>query len=148
VAPFFYFAIFGVPGALAYRAINTLDAMIGYHGEYEYLGKAAAILDDWANLIPARLTAGLLVLASLLAGADSRAALWTAVAQHAYTESPNSGWPMAAMAGALGVRLEKIGHYSLGHGNLPEPPAIRRAVRIADKTVAIAAIALFAALAR
>ena len=69
VAPLVYFALFGVPAAVAYRAVNTLDAMIGYHGRYEYLGKASARLDDVLNWIPARLTAGLLLLAGVLGGA-------------------------------------------------------------------------------
>jgi adenosylcobinamide-phosphate synthase len=134
VAPLFYFVILGVPGALAYRAINTLDAMIGYHGRFEYLGKVAARLDDLVNWLPARLTAYLLALGGALfipeggparstggrlsvvfpqEGAGMRA--WQiARRDHAQTESPNAGWPMAAMAGALGVRLEKVGHYVLG----------------------------------
>src|SRR3954451_9401336 len=66
VAPFLYYALFGLPGAVAYRAINTLDAMIGYRGRYEWLGKAAARLDDLANLVPARVTAGLLILAAVV----------------------------------------------------------------------------------
>src|SRR5262249_61854725 len=63
VAPLFYYALFGLPGAVFYRAVNTLDAMIGYHGRYEYLGKAAARLDDVLNFVPARLTAALLLAA-------------------------------------------------------------------------------------
>ena len=68
VAPLFCFALFGLPGAIAYRAINTADAMIGYRGRYEYLGKAAARLDDLANWVPARLTAALLLAAGACAG--------------------------------------------------------------------------------
>ena len=64
VAPLFYFLLLGVPGAIGYRVVNTLDAMIGYHGKYEYLGKFAARLDDVLNYIPARLAALLLVLAA------------------------------------------------------------------------------------
>ena len=64
VGPWLAFALFGLPGAVAYRAVNTLDSMIGYHGLYEHLGKASARLDDLVNLIPARLTGLLLVLAS------------------------------------------------------------------------------------
>jgi adenosylcobinamide-phosphate synthase len=132
VAPLFYYVVFGVPGALAYRAINTLDAMIGYHGRYEYLGRAAAKLDDLANLIPARLTAALLFFAAGLAGASPRAALAIGLRDHARTESPNAGWPMAVMGGALGVELEKVGHYVLGRpAEDPSPEAIRRAIPIA-----------------
>jgi len=116
VAPLFYFLLFGVPGAIGYRVVNTLDAIIGYHGEYEYLGKFASRLDDVVNFIPARLTALLLVLASFLLRKNARVSWRVAVREHARTESPNAGWPMAAVAGALGVELEKSGHYKLGRG--------------------------------
>jgi adenosylcobinamide-phosphate synthase len=119
VAPLFYYALFGVPGALFYRAVNTMDAMIGYHGKYEYLGKAAARLDDLLNFIPARLTAALLVLAGALRGQDARAGLAIWRRDAARTESPNAGRPMAAMAGLLRVRLTKPGHYQLGDDRAP-----------------------------
>ncbi|HEY2745637.1 MAG TPA: adenosylcobinamide-phosphate synthase CbiB, partial [Polyangia bacterium] len=98
VAPLLFFAVAGVPGALAYRACNTLDAMIGYHGETEWLGKAAARLDDAANLVPARVTAALFVVASALVGASAAGALRVWWRDGARTESPNAGRPMAAMA--------------------------------------------------
>src|SRR5258707_3875514 len=66
VAPLFWFALLGLPGAVFYRAANTLDAMIGYHGKYEWLGKTAARLDDALNFVPARITAGLLLAAAWL----------------------------------------------------------------------------------
>ena len=113
VAPIFYFLFFGIPGAIAYRVVNTMDSMIGYHGKYEYLGKFAARLDDILNYIPARIAALLLVLAATLKR-NGRNTWRTAFREHVKTESPNAGWPMAAMAGALNVRLEKVGHYVLG----------------------------------
>ena len=131
IAPLFFYAIAGVPGAVAYRAINTLDAMIGYRGEFEWLGKAAARLDDLANLIPARVTALLLALVAPLGrGSVGRAiAVWTR--DRRKTESPNAGHPMATMAGALGVELEKKGHYRLGAGlRTPAAADIDAAVRI------------------
>jgi adenosylcobinamide-phosphate synthase len=114
VAPLFYFALFGLPGAVFYRAVNTLDSMIGYHGKYEYLGKIAARFDDLLNFIPARITAVLLLLAGLLGGKrlDRGWRVWRRDAH--LTESPNAGRPMAVMAGILGVELEKEGHYRLG----------------------------------
>jgi adenosylcobinamide-phosphate synthase len=114
VAPLFYYALFGLPGALFYRAVNTLDAMIGYHGRYEYLGKASARLDDSLNFIPARATSGLLVVAGWLCRNDARNgwAIWKRDGRK--TESPNAGRPMAAIAGLLRVQLEKVGHYRLG----------------------------------
>ncbi len=114
VAPLFYFVLFGVPGALFYRAANTLDAMVGYHGRYEYLGKFAARLDDALNLIPARLTALLLWLAAALLRMPAQRGARIMLRDHARTESPNAGWPMAMAAGVLGVRLDKRDAYALG----------------------------------
>jgi len=135
VAPLFYYLCFGVAGAVAYRIINTFDAMIGYHGRYEYLGKAAARLDDLANLVPARLTALFIVAASYLTGRSAGRACRTMLRYRMATQSPNAGWPMSAMAGALNVQLEKVGHYRLG-----EPGAELSPVRI-DEAVTVAAVA-------
>ena len=123
VAPLFYFLLFGVPGAVAYRVVNTLDAIIGYHGEYEYLGKFAGRLDDVLNFIPARLTALFVVLAAYLARKNGRRSWRVALREHSRTESPNAGWPMAAMAGALNIKLEKTGHYELGEALTALRPA-------------------------
>jgi adenosylcobinamide-phosphate synthase len=131
VAPLFYYALLGLPGAALYRLYNTFDSMIGYHGQYEFLGKAAARLDDVLNLLPARLTALSIVLgASLLGGSSGQAyAIWRRDAHK--TASPNAGQPMAAMAGALGVQLEKVGHYTLGDAVQPlHTESIRRAERM------------------
>ena len=113
VAPLLYFALFGLPGALVYRAVNTMDAMVGYHGSYEHLGKPAARLDDVANWLPARLT-GLLLVA--LAGVRQRgSAAWAALrTQRRRSSSPNKLWTIAPMAGALDVQLEKPGAYVVG----------------------------------
>ena len=124
VAPLFYFLFLGVPGAVAYRVINTCDAMIGYHGEYEYLGKFAAKLDDALNFIPARISGLLLVIAAYLSKENGRNAWRVMLLEHGKTESPNAGWPMAAMAGALRVRLEKAGSYSLGDVTNPLTPSL------------------------
>lgn len=130
VGPLLAFALFGLPGAVAYRAVNTLDSMIGYHGRYEYLGKAAARLDDLVNLVPARVTAGMLVMVSLVVpGQGAGGACRIMWRDHGRTESPNAGWTMSAMAGALGVALEKTGHYRLGDATRAiEPEDISRAV--------------------
>ncbi|MFC1970495.1 cobalamin biosynthesis protein [Chloroflexota bacterium] len=114
VAPLFYFLLFSLPGIVAYRVVNTMDSMIGYHGKYEYLGKFTARLDDMLNFIPARLSALLIVLAAFLMKRNGRNSWETALREHTRTESPNAGWPMAAMAGALNAQLEKVGHYKLG----------------------------------
>jgi adenosylcobinamide-phosphate synthase len=122
--------LLGVPGAFGYRVVNTLDSMIGYHGKYEHLGKFAARLDDILNFIPARLAALLLVLAAAMKK-RGRDAWKTALKEHVRTESPNAGWPMAAMAGALNVQLEKVGHYVLGEGRAaPTLESIDSAVKL------------------
>ncbi|MCB9763656.1 MAG: cobalamin biosynthesis protein CobD [Alphaproteobacteria bacterium] len=116
IAPVFWFVLLGVPGALAYRCVNTMDAMIGYRGRYEWLGKAAARLDDVLNLVPARLTAVLLVLAAPERRWAGARVAWRDAGG---TASPNAGWPMSAMAGLLGVQLTKRGHYALGDPGEP-----------------------------
>lgn len=123
VAPLFYFLFLGVPGAVAYRIVNTFDAMVGYYGKWEYLGKFAARLDDLLNFIPARLTALLIVMASWIQGRDASQAWQIMMRDHRQTQSPNAGWTMSATAGALGVQLEKVGHYRLGDNFFPLSPA-------------------------
>ena len=141
VAPLFYFHLFGLPGAFVYRAVNTMDSMIGYHGRYEDLGKVAARLDDALNLIPARLTAVLLTVAAWLTRGDAKRAWQTMRRDHAQTASPNAGYPMSAMAGALDVRLEKLGHYRLNEsGRAPRPADIYRAAKIVSVALALAAV--------
>jgi adenosylcobinamide-phosphate synthase len=131
IAPWLYFAIFGLAGAVAYRIVNTLDAMIGYHGKYEYLGKASARLDDLLNLVPARIAALMIAAVSPLARENMKRSLKTLFKEGHHTESPNAGLTMAAMAGALGVKLEKAGHYVLGVWlNPPTPTDITRSIRI------------------
>ncbi len=133
VAPLFYFLLLGVPGAIAYRVVNTMDAMIGYHGKYEYLGRVAARLDDALNFIPARISGLLLVIAAYLCRKDGRNAWRVMLRDHRKTESPNAGWPMSAMAGALRTQLEKAGCYCLGNANNPlSPQLITSGVRLAD----------------
>jgi adenosylcobinamide-phosphate synthase len=117
VAPVVYYLLLGVPGAVLYRAVNTLDAMIGYRGRYECLGKAAARFDDFLNFVPARITAGLLLAAGALAKADVRLGWRVLRRDGARTASPNAGRPMAAMAGLLRVELAKADHYRLGDAN-------------------------------
>ena len=132
VAPLFYYALGGLPMVLAYRFTNTADAMLGYRDPiHEWLGKASARLDDLTNLFPARITAVLITLAAALVGEDVRGAwrVWRRDART--TTSPNAGHPMSAMAGALGVELEKVDQYRLGAGGRPpEPGDIRRATRL------------------
>ena len=146
VAPLFYFALFGVPGAVFYRAANTLDAMVGYRGRFEYLGKSAARLDDLLNLVPARLTALLLGCAGALLRMPVRRAVRVCLRDSGRTESPNAGWPMAMAAGLLGVRLDKRQTYVLG-GELAPPSlaALQRAMRLVRVTglLTVLSFALF-----
>ena len=143
VAPLLWFALLGLPGAALYRFANTADAMWGYPGvhggrHWQWAGKWAAHADDVLNWLPARLTAGLLML-----GAGRT--LWQALpAQAALTPSPNGGWPMGAMALRLGVGLGKPGVYRL-NAQAPAPQAshtwqaLRRARRAAWLAVVLCA---------
>jgi adenosylcobinamide-phosphate synthase len=142
VAPLLAFRLGGLSAAYIYRMINTADAMLGYHTpELEWFGKAAARADDAVNLLPARLTSALICCTAGVGGGCSRRALHTTLTDARRTASPNAGWPMASMAGALGVHLTKRDHYSL---NEPGRPArardIDRACRIAMAAGVLAAI--------
>jgi len=119
VAPLFYFLLFGVPGAIAYRIINTFDAMVGYHGKWELLGKFAARLDDAANFIPARITGLMIVLSAWICRKNVSQSWQIMLRDHKKTQSPNAGWTMSAIAGALEIQLEKANHYKLGDNHYP-----------------------------
>ena len=140
IAPWLAFALLGLPGAFAYRAVNTLDSMIGYRGKYEHLGKASARLDDTLNLMPARISAGLLLLAGTVSECRVGQGWRTALRERRLTASPNAGWTIAMMAGLLGVSLEKPGHYLIG-SEYGEPKAldIGRAVRVMYVVAALGA---------
>ena len=132
IAPLCAWGAGGLPGVWAYRFVQTADSMWGYHDlEHEWLGKAAARLDDALNWLPARLSALLLTLAAWLDRADAGNAWRTRRAQAGRTSSPNAGQTMATMAGALGVTLSKRGHYTLEGGRRPvTPDTLRQARRI------------------
>ena len=139
IAPLFWFAVFGLPGAAVYRFANTADAMWGYRGRWEWAGKCAARADDLFNLIPARLTA----IALLMVGANRLSVLRRLPREAALTSSPNSGWPMSALALSLNVRLRKPGVYAL-NANGVEPMAAdtSRGLRQAEIAVWISAVLL------
>ena len=112
VAPLFYLALLGVPGMVAYKAINTMDSMVGYKNErYIRFGWAAARLDDIANYIPARITAGFIVLGAAISRLRWRSAIRVILRDAQLQPSPNAGYPEAALAGALGVRLGGLNYY-------------------------------------
>ncbi len=124
LSPLLWYLAAGLPGAWFCRTVNTCDAMIGYReGDYEQGGKCAARLDDLVHWIPARYTAVCLCLAAGLYRRASGPAAWEAlISERKKTASPNAGWPMAAAAGALGIRLEKEDHYRLnGSHRSPSP---------------------------
>lgn len=112
IAPFFFFFLGGVPLAVAYRAANTMDSMIGYKNDkYLYFGRAAARLDDVLNYIPARITGILLVLAAGILRLDMKNSWHIMRRDAAQHPSPNGGFPEAATAGALGIRLGGMNSY-------------------------------------
>lgn len=148
VAPVFWGVIFGLPGIAAYKAINTLDSMIGHRTpRYEAFGWASARLDDLVNLIPARLTAAFFVLAS----AQPIVALRCALRDARKHRSPNAGWPEAAMAGALAVRLSgpRIYHDRVAdepwlNAQAPDPAAqdLGRGLNLYRRAIALMGVAL------
>ena len=115
LSPIFYYALFGVPGAIAFRAINTLDGMLGFKDPAHInIGWFSAKLDTAANYITARLTTILIILAAAILGEDHKNAWKIAHRDQAKVPSINHGWLMAAMAGALDVQLEKPEYYIIG----------------------------------
>lgn len=126
-SPLFYFGLFGLPAAVAYRASNTLDAMVGYlNDKYRYVGWFSARLDDCTNFVMARAAVPFILLALVLLGKDWRAGWNASRKYHDQTLSPNKGWHMSAFAGGLGIRFEKIGWYVMGDGPLPSDPEVLR----------------------
>jgi adenosylcobinamide-phosphate synthase len=117
--PLFYFAIFGLPGAFVYRTINTIDSMIGYKTEqFRNLGWFGANCDKILNYLPSRMTSLVMVLAAMILGKNWKHSLEIMRRDSSKTESPNAGYPMATLAGALRTRFEKIDHYVLGDGKM------------------------------
>jgi adenosylcobinamide-phosphate synthase len=115
VSPLFYTLILGIPGGIGYRVVNTLDAMIGYKNlENINIGWFPAKFDDILNYLPARITGLLIVISALLLKLDWKNSFKIMIRDAKKTPSPNSGYPMAATAGALGIQLNKPGFYKLG----------------------------------
>jgi adenosylcobinamide-phosphate synthase len=115
LSPIIFYTFLGVPGAVAFRAINTLDGMVGFRDpENINIGWFSATLDTIVNYAPARLTTILIILASAILGEDYKNAWAIARRDQAKVPSLNHGWQMAVIAGALGVQLEKPGHYIIG----------------------------------
>jgi adenosylcobinamide-phosphate synthase len=124
VAPLFWGVLFGLPGIIGYKAVNTLDSMIGHRSpRHEAFGWAAARIDDVANFIPARLTGLLFALFAGERRAQAMSCMWTDARRH---RSPNAGWPEAAMAGALGIKLCGPRAY---HGEVADEPWLNATAR-------------------
>ncbi len=143
VAPLFYFVVGGLPLALLYRFVNTCDAMLGYRDtRHEWLGKASARTDDVLNLLPARLTA-VCILAGGLGSRGFRPAVRIWWRDRYLTSSPNAGQTIGALAGRLGVELEKVGAYRVGQGqSTPETDDISRAIKQLRGTIRLVMLVL------
>ncbi|MFZ0185037.1 MAG: cobalamin biosynthesis protein [Nitrosotalea sp.] len=116
--PLFYYSIFGLVGAFVYRTVNTADSMIGYKTEiFRNVGWFTASCDKILNFLPSRLTSLVMVFSCIILKEDWRHSIHIMKRDGPKTESPNAGYPMATLAGALGIRFEKIEHYVLGDGN-------------------------------
>jgi len=117
--PLFYYAIFGLPGAFVYRAINTIDSMIGYKTTiFKNVGWFGAKCDTVLNYAPSRLTGLVMILGALILGYNWRESLYIMRRDSRKLESSNAGFPMAALAGALGTKLEKMNYYTIGNGSI------------------------------
>ncbi|WP_405405679.1 adenosylcobinamide-phosphate synthase CbiB [Paracoccus sp. Ld10] len=152
IAPLFWAAIGGLPGIAAYKAINTMDSMIGHRTpRHQAFGMVAARLDDVANLIPARLSAGLIAVAS---GRQAATAMHVALRDAPAHRSPNAGWPEGAMAGALGCRLsgprvyaDRVANEPWLNAAAPDPDAadLGRGIALIRRATLVAAVVLAAA---
>ena len=117
--PMFYFALFGLPGAFVYRVVNTIDSMIGYKTEmFRNLGWFGANCDNILNYLPSRITGLVMVLASMLLGNNWKQSYQILKKDSDKTSSPNAGYPMAALAGALDTKFQKVDHYTIGSGSV------------------------------
>ena len=117
--PLFYFALFGLPGAFVYRVINTVDSMIGYKTDiFKNIGWFGATCDTILNYIPSRLTGLVMIISAAILQNNWKESYKIMIRDGKKTESPNAGYPMAALAGALETKFEKINHYKLGNGEI------------------------------
>ncbi len=153
IAPIFWFVLLGLPGAAVYRFANTADAMWGYKGVYkgknwEWAGKWAARADDVLSWLPARITAALLWLVSGSSSGFMVSGFWTRLRHEAdKTPSPNSGWPMAAMALVLNIQLSKPDVYTLNaSGNAPNAADMDKSVKLASKSTLAVVFTAYAAI--
>ncbi len=117
--PLFYYALFGLPGAFVYRIVNTADSMIGYKTDiFKNIGWFGATCDTILNYIPSRLTGLVMIISAAILQNNWKESYKIMIRDGKKTESPNAGYPMAALAGALDTKFEKINHYKLGDGEI------------------------------
>ena len=152
ISPLFYFAVLGitidwrlgVTAAVFYRAANTLDSMVGYKNqEYRELGQFSARADDLLNFIPARLASLLIITSSFFLKKDGKNAIRIVWKDRSKTQSPNSGHPIAAVAGAVGIQVEKMDFYRIGEGKNPDPAHINTSLWIVDGAVTLFIVIIF-----
>jgi adenosylcobinamide-phosphate synthase len=137
LSPFIYFSFFGLPGAVAFRAVNTLDGMVGFKDkEHINTGWFSANLDTIINYVPSRFTTALMIISSAILGYDYKSAWKIACRDHKRVQSRNHGWQMAAIAGALHVQLEKPGRYTVGDPlEVLTPDKIMYSLRVRDLSI-------------
>ncbi|MCL2642000.1 MAG: cobalamin biosynthesis protein [Candidatus Bathyarchaeota archaeon] len=139
LSPFLYYAFFGLPGAVAFRAINTLDGMVGYKDkEHINTGWFSANLDNIINYIPSRFTTILMIISAAILGYDYKAAWRIAKRDHKRVQSRNHGWQMAAIAGALHIQLEKPERYTVGDPlEIITPDKILKSLKVRNLSIVL-----------
>jgi adenosylcobinamide-phosphate synthase len=138
-SPFIYYSFFGLPGAVAFRAVNTLDGMVGFKDkDHMNTGWFSANLDTVVNYIPARFTTALMIISAAILGYDYKAAWKIARRDHKRVQSRNHGWQMAAIAGALHIQLEKPGRYTVGDPiEIITPDKIMKSLKVRDLSIVL-----------
>jgi adenosylcobinamide-phosphate synthase len=139
LSPFIYYAFFGLPGAVAFRAVNTLDGMVGFKDkEHLNTGWFSANLDNIVNYVPSRFTTVLMIISAAILGYDYKAAWRIAKRDHKRVQSRNHGWQMAAIAGALHIQLEKPGRYTVGDPiEVITPDKIIKSLKVRDLSIVL-----------
>jgi adenosylcobinamide-phosphate synthase len=141
VSPTFYFGWLGMTGAIMFRCANLMDAMWGYLNErYGKLGFFVAKFDDVLGYVTSRISPAFVAFAALIFGYEHRGVIKAAKEEHGKTPSPNSGWPMTAVAHAAGISMEKTGVYVMGKGNMPTIDDVTRCYKLVERTSLIFAL--------
>ena len=135
ISPAFYFGLFGITGAIMFRCANLMDAMWGYLNEkYGNLGFFVAKFDDVLGYLTSRVSPAFVAVTAWMFGYEHRGVFKAAMEEHTKTPSPNSGWPMTAVAQALGISMEKMGVYVMGKGGMPSVDDVTRCYKLVERT--------------